>query len=73
MHRLCPLLHSEWAVAGRDRARLEALVGLLGGGTTPGIVVADVATPDSLLAMARWGMLHLSVVTGAVQQLRCWR
>ena len=44
---------STWAIAGRDRSRLEALAASLSGGTAPGIVVADVASPDSLLAMAR--------------------
>ena len=45
--------YRKWAVAGRDRAKLEALAASLGGGAAPGVVVADVAAPDSLLAMAR--------------------
>lgn len=42
-----------WAIAGRDRTRLETLAASLSGGAAPGIVVADVAAPDSLLVMAR--------------------
>jgi short subunit dehydrogenase-like uncharacterized protein len=42
---------TSWAIAGRDRAALEALRAELPG--EPGIVVADVTDPDSLAAMAR--------------------
>jgi hypothetical protein len=49
----------KWAVAGRDRAKLEGLAASLlqatsGGVSAPGIVIADVADQDSLVAMARW-------------------
>lgn len=54
---LTPLLRSTWAIAGRDRTRLETLAASLSGGAAPGIVVADVAAPDSLLVMARWVQL----------------
>ena len=55
---LVPLCR-KWAVAGRDRGKLERLVASLAtdsvGGDTPppGIVVADVTDPASLLAMAK--------------------
>jgi short subunit dehydrogenase-like uncharacterized protein len=42
---------TSWAIAGRDRAKLEALRDGLPG--DPGIEVADVTDPDSLLALAR--------------------
>lgn len=44
-----------WAVAGRSRERLEALSASLssGAGSKPGIIVADVGDPASLLDMAR--------------------
>ena len=54
---LTPLLRSKWAIAGRDLTRLETLAASLSGGAAPGIVVADVAAPDTLLAMARWVQL----------------
>lgn len=41
-------------MAGRDAKRLEKLVaGLEGGSPAPGVLVADVAKPDSLAAMAQ--------------------
>jgi short subunit dehydrogenase-like uncharacterized protein len=40
-----------WAIAGRDRDKLEALRDELPG--EPGVEVADVTDPDSLLALAR--------------------
>lgn len=52
-----------WAVAGRSRDRLEALAASLGcGASRPGIIVADVGDPASLLDMARcaaagWGRI----------------
>jgi short subunit dehydrogenase-like uncharacterized protein len=42
---------TSWAIAGRDRAKLEALRDELPG--DPGVVVADVTDPDSLLTLAR--------------------
>jgi short subunit dehydrogenase-like uncharacterized protein len=41
---------TSWAIAGRDRAKLETLRDELPG--NPGIEVADVTDPDSLLALA---------------------
>lgn len=45
----------KWAVAGRDRVKLERLAASLAGndGNEPSIVVADVADPASLLEMAK--------------------
>jgi short subunit dehydrogenase-like uncharacterized protein len=42
---------TRWAIAGRDRAKLEALRAELPG--DPAIEVADVGDPDSLVALAR--------------------
>jgi short subunit dehydrogenase-like uncharacterized protein len=42
---------TRWAIAGRDRAKLEALAAELPG--EPGIVVADVTDPASLQELAR--------------------
>ena len=48
---------STWAVAGRDRTRLEQLAASLAGGSSadnaPQVVVANVNAPDSLLEMAQ--------------------
>lgn len=45
-----------WALGGRDRGRLEKLAASLAvnSGAAPGVVVANVDAPSSLLDMARW-------------------
>jgi len=42
----------KWAVAGRNRAKLEALVAKLDGTSVPAIVIADSGDEASLLSMA---------------------
>jgi short subunit dehydrogenase-like uncharacterized protein len=42
-----------WAVAGRNRAKLDALVAKLGGTSTPSVVIAESGDAASLLRMAQ--------------------
>lgn len=54
-----------WALAGRDRAKLERVAASLSSGAgaqAPGILVADVSSPDSLASMARAARLLISTV-----------
>lgn len=65
-----PLLpRSTFVLAGRDRRKLEALAAELDVSPAPAIVVADVAQPDSLAAMARAGR----VLINTVGPFRCGR
>lgn len=49
---LIPLYCRPWAIAGRDRGKLEKLAASLEASPAPGIVVADVRDEASLRQMA---------------------
>ncbi|MFE7890083.1 saccharopine dehydrogenase family protein [Streptomyces sp. NPDC057412] len=51
-----------WAVAGRDRAKLEALRASLSGGSEPGVLEADVADPASVRRLAEQARVVASTV-----------
>ncbi|PSC70768.1 saccharopine dehydrogenase-like oxidoreductase [Micractinium conductrix] len=56
----------KWALAGRGRAKLEGVAAALperrAGVSAPGLVVADVADPESLAAMARSARVLINTV-----------
>ncbi|MEU6528824.1 saccharopine dehydrogenase NADP-binding domain-containing protein [Streptomyces sp. NPDC046928] len=51
-----------WAVAGRDKAKLEALRGSLPEGSGPGVLEADVADPASVRRLAEQARVVASTV-----------
>lgn len=58
-----------WAMAGRSKARLEGLVSSLGLKSSPGVIEADTAHPETLKAMARQAKSVINVV-GPFRKLR---
>ena len=52
----------KWAVAGRSKAKLEALVSSLGGSSAPSVLLADACDASSLLRIAERATLVFSAV-----------
>ena len=53
---------ASWALAGRNRAKLEAVAADLDGGATPELVEADVTDPASLRAVAESARVAITTV-----------